>query len=124
MSFRQAGDSLREPQTKIMKTFDSVCAAITLPIRLTTSTDFSPPHTNSNQRYDGMCGCRLFRETRAAAAFTDTRADESDQSRCVIAADLIPEITHEENAHLNIVHFLAFLFGVGLLWVVRLAFED
>lgn len=41
----------------------------------------------------------------------------------IAAADLIPEIKHEEYARLNIVHFLAFLFGIGLLWVVRLAFE-
>ena len=41
----------------------------------------------------------------------------------IAATDLIPEIKHEENARLNIVHFLAFLFGIGLLWVVRLAFE-
>jgi zinc and cadmium transporter len=41
----------------------------------------------------------------------------------IAAADLIPEIKHEENARVNIVHFLAFLFGIGLLWVVRLAFE-
>jgi len=42
----------------------------------------------------------------------------------IAAADLIPEIKHEENARLNVVHFLSFLLGIGLLFLVRLLFED
>ena len=42
----------------------------------------------------------------------------------IAAADLIPEIKHEENAGLNLVHFLSFLIGLGLLWLVRFVFED
>jgi zinc and cadmium transporter len=42
----------------------------------------------------------------------------------IAAADLIPEIKHEENAKLNVVHFMSFLFGLALLLLVRLVFED
>jgi zinc and cadmium transporter len=42
----------------------------------------------------------------------------------IAAADLIPEIKHEENARLNVVHFLSFLFGLALLLMVRFVFED
>jgi zinc and cadmium transporter len=41
----------------------------------------------------------------------------------IAAADLIPEIKHEESAKLNVVHYLSFLLGVALLLVVRFAFE-
>jgi zinc and cadmium transporter len=42
----------------------------------------------------------------------------------IAAADLIPEIKHEESAALNVVHFFSFLAGVALLLVVRFVFED
>jgi zinc and cadmium transporter len=42
----------------------------------------------------------------------------------IAAADLIPEIKHEENAGLNVVHFLSFLTGLALLLVVKFAFEE
>jgi zinc and cadmium transporter len=42
----------------------------------------------------------------------------------IAAADLIPEIKHEESARLNVVHFLAFLAGIVLLLAVRFVFED
>jgi len=42
----------------------------------------------------------------------------------IAAADLIPEIKHEENATQNIIHFLSFLFGLALLLIVRFALED
>jgi zinc and cadmium transporter len=42
----------------------------------------------------------------------------------IAAADLIPEIKHEESARLNIVHFLSFLGGIMLLLAVRFVFED
>jgi zinc and cadmium transporter len=42
----------------------------------------------------------------------------------IAAADLIPEIKHEENATLNVIHLLSFLLGIGLLLAVRLIFED
>jgi zinc and cadmium transporter len=42
----------------------------------------------------------------------------------IAAADLIPEIKHEENAQLNIVHFLSFMIGIAILLIVRFAFED
>ena len=42
----------------------------------------------------------------------------------IAAADLIPEIKHEESAMLNVVHFLSFLVGVALLLLVRFVFED
>lgn len=42
----------------------------------------------------------------------------------VAAADLIPEIKHEENARLNVIHFVAFLIGIVLLLGVRFVFED
>lgn len=41
----------------------------------------------------------------------------------IAAADLIPEIKHEENARLNVIHLFSFLAGLGLLWLVRLVFE-
>ncbi len=41
----------------------------------------------------------------------------------IAAADLIPEIKHEETAATNIVHFLSFLLGLALLLLVRLCFE-
>jgi zinc and cadmium transporter len=42
----------------------------------------------------------------------------------IAAADLIPEIKHEESARLNVVHFLAFLAGIVLLLAVRFVFQD
>jgi len=42
----------------------------------------------------------------------------------IAAADLIPEIKHEESAALNVIHFLSFLVGIALLLVVRFVFED
>jgi zinc and cadmium transporter len=42
----------------------------------------------------------------------------------IAAADLIPEIKHEENATLNVIHLLSFLLGIGILLAVRLVFED
>ncbi|HSK30415.1 MAG TPA: ZIP family metal transporter [Candidatus Limnocylindria bacterium] len=42
----------------------------------------------------------------------------------IAAADLIPEIKHEENAWLQVVHFLSFLLGLALLFLVVLVFED
>jgi zinc and cadmium transporter len=42
----------------------------------------------------------------------------------IAAADLVPEIKHEENAGLNVVHFLSFLTGLVLLLVVRFVLED
>jgi len=42
----------------------------------------------------------------------------------IAAADLIPEIKHEESARLNIVHFLSFMIGIALLLIVRFVFED
>jgi zinc and cadmium transporter len=41
----------------------------------------------------------------------------------IAAADLIPEIKHEENARLNVIHFLSFLIGIMFLLAVRFAFE-
>ena len=41
----------------------------------------------------------------------------------IAAADLIPEIKHEESARLNVIHFLSFLIGIALLLAVRFAFE-
>jgi zinc and cadmium transporter len=40
----------------------------------------------------------------------------------IAAADLIPEIKHEENARLNVLHFLSFIAGILLLLGVRFAF--
>jgi zinc and cadmium transporter len=40
----------------------------------------------------------------------------------IAAADLIPEIKHEENARLNVLHFLSFIAGISLLLAVRFAF--
>ena len=42
----------------------------------------------------------------------------------IAAADLIPEIKHEESARLNVVHFLSFMTGIALLLIVRFVFED
>ena len=42
----------------------------------------------------------------------------------IAAADLIPEIKHEESARLNVVHFLSFMIGIALLLIVRFVFED
>ena len=42
----------------------------------------------------------------------------------IAAADLIPEIKHEEDAKLNTLHFLSFMAGLGLLLFVRFLFED
>jgi zinc and cadmium transporter len=42
----------------------------------------------------------------------------------IAAADLIPEIKHEENAWLNVLHFLSFVLGIALLLAVRFVFED
>jgi zinc and cadmium transporter len=41
----------------------------------------------------------------------------------IAAANLIPEINHEESASLNVIHFLSFLIGIAFLLAVRLAFE-
>jgi zinc and cadmium transporter len=41
----------------------------------------------------------------------------------IAAADLIPEIKHEESARLNVIHFLSFLTGMALLLAIRLVFE-
>lgn len=41
----------------------------------------------------------------------------------IASADLIPEIKHEDNARLNVIHLFSFLAGLGLLWLVRLVFE-
>jgi zinc and cadmium transporter len=42
----------------------------------------------------------------------------------IAAADLIPEIKHEEDPKLNLVHFVSFIAGLALLLGVRFAFED
>jgi zinc and cadmium transporter len=42
----------------------------------------------------------------------------------IAAADLIPEIKHDESARLNVVHFFSFMFGAVLLLMVRIVFED
>lgn len=41
----------------------------------------------------------------------------------IAAADLIPEIKREDTLKLNILHFLSFLVGLGLLLGTRIAFE-
>jgi len=41
----------------------------------------------------------------------------------IAAADLIPEIKHEDNPTLNVIHFCSFLSGIALLLIVRLVFE-
>ena len=41
----------------------------------------------------------------------------------IAAADLIPEIKHEESGSLNVIHFFFFLTGMVLLLAIRLAFE-
>lgn len=38
----------------------------------------------------------------------------------IAAADLIPEVNHQESAKLSVVHFLALLLGVGLLLALRI----
>jgi zinc and cadmium transporter len=42
----------------------------------------------------------------------------------IAAADLIPEIKHEESAILNVIHFSSFLLGLAVLLAVRFAFEE
>jgi zinc and cadmium transporter len=42
----------------------------------------------------------------------------------IAAADLIPEIKHEDNPTLNAIHFCSFLVGILLLLAVRFVFED
>jgi zinc and cadmium transporter len=42
----------------------------------------------------------------------------------IAAADLIPEIKHEDNPTLNAIHFCSFLVGILLLLGVRFVFED
>ena len=42
----------------------------------------------------------------------------------IAAADLIPEVKHEESLSRAAVHLVAFLVGIGLMLVVRLAFHD
>ena len=37
------------------------------------------------------------------------------------AVDLVPEVTRHENPSVNIIHFLCFVSGLGLLWLVRVA---
>jgi len=44
-------------------------------------------------------------------------------SAWLAAADLIPEIKHEENPKLNVVHFVSFIAGLALLLGVRLIFH-
>jgi zinc and cadmium transporter len=41
----------------------------------------------------------------------------------IAAADLIPEIKYHDDPRGNVVHFLAFLAGLGLLWAVGFVFE-
>jgi zinc and cadmium transporter len=41
----------------------------------------------------------------------------------IAAADLIPEIKHEENLTLNAAHFFSFIVGLAILLGVRLVFE-
>jgi zinc and cadmium transporter len=41
----------------------------------------------------------------------------------IAAADLIPEIKQHDDAGANIVHFLSFLAGLGLLWIVGWIFD-
>jgi zinc and cadmium transporter len=41
----------------------------------------------------------------------------------IAAADLIPEIKHEESTRLNVLHFVSFLTGMALLFVIRLTFD-
>jgi zinc and cadmium transporter len=41
----------------------------------------------------------------------------------IAAADLIPEIKQNEDARANVLHFLSFLAGLGLLWVVGFIFD-
>jgi zinc and cadmium transporter len=42
----------------------------------------------------------------------------------IAAADLIPEIKHEDDPTLNVIHFCSFLIGIALLLSVSLLFED
>jgi zinc and cadmium transporter len=41
----------------------------------------------------------------------------------IAAADLIPEIKHHDEPRGQVIHFLSFLSGLGLLWVVGFLFE-
>jgi zinc and cadmium transporter len=41
----------------------------------------------------------------------------------IAAADLIPEIKYHDDPKNNAIHFLSFLSGLGLLWVVGIVFE-
>ena len=41
----------------------------------------------------------------------------------IAAADLIPEIKHQGNPMLNVVHFFSFTTGIALLLGVRFVFE-
>ncbi len=40
----------------------------------------------------------------------------------IAAADLVPEVKHEESLKLNVIHFLSFLTGLGLLLGIRFLF--
>ena len=42
----------------------------------------------------------------------------------IAAADLIPEIKHEDDPKLNFLHFVAFGAGLAVLWIGRLLFEE
>ena len=42
----------------------------------------------------------------------------------IAAADLIPEIKHEDDPTLNVIHFCSFLIGIALLLTVSLLFEN
>ena len=41
----------------------------------------------------------------------------------IAAADLIPEIKHHDEPWGQVIHFLSFLSGLGLLWAVGFVFE-
>lgn len=41
----------------------------------------------------------------------------------IAAADLIPEIKHHDEPRGQVIHFLSFLCGLGLLWAVGFVFE-
>jgi zinc and cadmium transporter len=38
---------------------------------------------------------------------------------CIGASDLIPQVNRRRGASGNLMHFAAFLVGIGLLWVLR-----
>ncbi len=40
----------------------------------------------------------------------------------IAASDLIPEIKHNQNLKQNLLHFIFFLLGIGLLWSVKMIF--